>query len=369
MKKKIVISIWADPSNYINLLFIINLFLKSSFQVLLICQNIEKKNDFNYFVKNNKNLKIFEINKNGKIGYLNFFLIKFNVIRKFKPQLLISVNFISLFFSFFFIKKKIKWIYYNFDFNLSKNFHLNNYLEKKIISFVDLVLVPSRSRLKIYKKKFLRTQNIYPLYNCFSKNFRIKKSNLNAIDKRLKNKNYLIRLGSFYHHHYLKEIALSTKFWKKNIFLVMAGKSYNGYFEELYKFKIKNKLNKLILLENISYLRWFTLLKHAIAGFALYEPINTSHEMMGGTSQKLNNYIFSGVPSFVSKNKDFQKFNKKYCTSIEVNNSVKDISKKVNLLLKSKKLTKKLEKKNKEAFKSEFNFEKQIKSLKNLLIK
>ena len=38
----------------------------------------------------------------------------------------------------------------------------------------------------------------------------------------------------------------------------------------------------------------FKLLKNATAGFALYKPINVSHKLMGGTSQKLNNYIFAG---------------------------------------------------------------------------
>ena len=368
MKKRIIISIWADPSNYINLLSLINFFIKNHFQVFLICQYIERKKDFYYFVKKNKNLKIVEINKKGKIGYLNFFKVKFNIMKKFNPQTLLSVNFISLFISFFLNNKNLKWIYYNFDFNLTKEFNLNNYLEKKIIASVDTIFIPSNSRLKIYKKNFLREENIFSLHNCFSKNFKIKNYAVNKINKKLRKKKYLIRLGSFFNYHCLKELALSTKYWNGNTCLVMAGKSYDGYFNELKKFKNKNNLNKVILIENISYEHWFSLLKNSIAGFALYEPINTSHLMMGGTSQKLNNYIFSGIPSFISKNKDFIKFNKKYQTSIEVNNSIQDIAKEVNLFLKNKKLIKKLEKKNKDAFKGEFNFEKQFNNLKKFFI-
>ena len=90
----------------------------------------------------------------------------------------------------------------------------------------------------------------------------------------------------------------------------MAGKSYDGYFEELKSFVKLNNLKKVILLKDVNYYIWFALLEGAIAGFALYEPINTSHNYMGGTSQKLNNYIFSNIPSLISKNPDFYTFNK-----------------------------------------------------------
>ena len=84
------------------------------------------------------------------------------------------------------------------------------------------------------------------------------------------------------------------------------------------EFKKKNNLNKLILLKDISYKKWFILLKNAVAGFALYKTINVSHNLMGGTSQKLNNYIFAGIPSFINNNNDFIKFNNKFETSIIV---------------------------------------------------
>ena len=368
MKKKIIISIWADPSNYINLLFLINHFLKKKVEIILICQFIEKKNDFYYFVKRSKNLKVLEINKKGKIGYLYFFLNKLILLIRHKPKTLISINFISLFFSYLIINKKLNWVYYNFDFNITSEFNLNNYLEKKIISKVNFVLLPSKSRVQIYKKSFLRKKNIFSINNCFSKNFKIKKYKLNKINNKLKRKNYFLRLGSFYKYHFLKELALSTKYWKKNIYLVMAGKSYDGYFNEINDLKKKYNLSQLILIKNISYKTWFILLKNAIAGFALYKSINTSHQLMGGTSQKLNNYIFAGIPSFISKNKDFMEFNKKYNTSILVNNSIKDISKKVNTLINNKSFYNFKINKNKTAFNNEFNFEKQISKIEKFII-
>ena len=110
------------------------------------------------------------------------------------------------------------------------------------------------------------------------------------------------------------------------------------------------------------------MLKNALGGFALYKSINVSHRLMGGTSQKLNNYIFAGIPSFISNNADFLKFNKKFNTSITVNNSIIDINKKVNFLLKDKNFNRLKIKKNKLAFKNEFNFENQIEKVKKYII-
>ena len=132
MNKKIIISIWSDPSDYINLLFLINYLTKKKIQIILICQKIERKKDFYYFVNKSKKLKIIEINKKGKLGYLYFFKSKLDAVKKYKPKTIISVNFISLFFSKFVYNKNLNWIYYNFDFNFSEKLNINNFLEKKI---------------------------------------------------------------------------------------------------------------------------------------------------------------------------------------------------------------------------------------------
>ena len=73
MKKKILISIWSDPSMYINLLFLINFFIKKKFEIILVCKKIEKKEDFYFFVKKYKYLKIIRVIEDGKKGYFNFY--------------------------------------------------------------------------------------------------------------------------------------------------------------------------------------------------------------------------------------------------------------------------------------------------------
>ena len=96
-----------------------------------------------------------------------------------------------------------------------KKLYLNNYIEKKIIQRVSCIFLPSKSRVSLYKKIFLRKNKIYPIYNCFSKNFKIRNYELKKINSKLKNKNYIVRLGSFYKHHYLKEVAIKSKSLEK----------------------------------------------------------------------------------------------------------------------------------------------------------
>ena len=146
------------------------------------------------------------------------------------------------------------------------------------------------------------------------------------------------------------------------------GSSYGDSSINKSKTFLSENLNRVILYENVSYKQWFNLLDNAYGGFALYEPINVSHRLMGGTSQKLNNYIYSGIPSIISNTKDTLIFNNKFDTSLLVKNSPKGIAQKVNLLINNKSLYKSKVKKNILAFKNEFNFEKQFYNLKKYFI-
>ena len=62
---------------FIHEFFLINFFLANNKNVILVCKEIEKKNDFFYFVKKDLKLKVIEIKNDGKYGYIKFFFKKY----------------------------------------------------------------------------------------------------------------------------------------------------------------------------------------------------------------------------------------------------------------------------------------------------
>lgn len=367
MKKVTLISIWADPSYYINLLFLINYLIKKKQKVILICKSIDNIKNFYYFVEKSSDLEIKIIKNNSRIGMIEFFFKKLYYVIKFRPSKIISINFISLFFTVIlkFFLKYIYIIYYNFDFNISKNLKINNNIEKLIINLTNVIFIPSHSRAKLYKKIYKFKGEIFPFYNCFSKNFKPKKE---LLSKKFSRKKIFIRLGSYNEGHNLEELIRSTKYWKKNCILIMAGISHNNYLDKLIKIKKKLRLSKVTIMEKVTYNMWFKLLNNAYAGFALYQPINISHKNMAGTSQKLNNYFFYNKPAIVTKSTDFIKFNQKFKTLLLVNSSSEnDIARKVNELSINKIKYRKLKKNTLNVFNNFFNFEKQVLQVSKIL--
>ena len=118
-QNRIIISIWSDPSMYLNLMFLLNYLLKKKFKINLIFEKIENFNDFYFFIKKNPNLNVIQTNLTGKLGYIKFLYLKYCYNKKLNPKILISINFVSMFFSYFLDLKKTRWIYYNFDFDLN----------------------------------------------------------------------------------------------------------------------------------------------------------------------------------------------------------------------------------------------------------
>jgi len=367
LKKITLISIWADPSHYINLLFLINYLIKKRQKTILICKSIENKRDFYYFIKKSPYLEIKIIKRNSRMGMIEFFLTKLYYVFRFRPSKIIAINFISLFFTIIlkFFLKKIYIIYYNFDFDISEKLKINNNIEKLIINLDKVIIIISKKKTKLYKKIYKLKKKIYPLYNCFSKLFKPKKK---LLSKKFIKKKIFIRLGSYNEGHNLEELIRSTKYWKKNCILIMAGISHNNYLCKLKKIKKKFRLSKVTMMEKVTYKMWFKLLNNAYAGFALYEPINISHKNMAGTSQKLNNYFFSNKPAIATKSLDFIKFNKKFKTLLLVDSSSEyDIARKVNELSINKKKYRKLKKNTLNVFNNIFNFEKQVLQVSKIL--
>jgi hypothetical protein len=90
---------------------------------------------------------------------------------------------------------------------------------------------------------------------------------------------------------------------------------------------------------------------------------------MAGTSQKLNNYLVAGIPSIVSNSPDFISFVEKYKTSkvAEATDPI-SISQAVNSLLCNPEEYAEHCQAVKQAFESEFNFEKQFEPILSRLV-
>tara|TARA_B100001093_G_C26835509_1_gene1018156 strand:- start:1829 stop:2941 length:1113 start_codon:yes stop_codon:yes gene_type:complete len=360
--------IWSDPSLYINLLFIVQKLLKKNYRISIF---------YRENLKNNKNLRYFKfLNKtdlikinSSNLNYFNkisFFLFLIKVIicnLKLKPDLLIGFNFHGYLTSYIInlFSKKTKLINYNFDFNyLDSNLSekIQTYILKLIIKKANVTITPSYNRSMLYKKKYNLTKKPLDICNTFPKNFLIKTKKRN---KRFKT---IIRLGSYNESHNLENLILSTVYFPSNYKLILAGVSYNNYYEKLEILIKKNNLKKVTLLKNVNYSEWFKILKKGDLGIAFYDQVNTSHRNMAGTSQKFNNYLLAGIPCLVNKNKDFIEFNKKYnVLYIQNKNSPKDISKKIIEIFKNKKIYNKKIQNSKKLFLKELNFEKQYEKL------
>ena len=309
---RVSLIIWSDPSLYINLIFIAQKLLKQGYKVTIFYRN-------NF--KGDQNLKYFKFLKKAELvkfetrhfRYLNkilffFFLIKvliYNLNKR--SDLVIGFNFHGFFTSYLinFFFKKTRIINYNFDFNfLDKNFSekIQTYILRKIITKAVVSITPSLNRSNLYKKKYYLKKKPLEIYNTFPKYFLGKK---NIKDKKIKT---IIRLGSYNESHNLENLILSTAYFPVNYKLILAGVSYNNYYEKLRILIKKNNLKKVTLLKDINYSKWFKILKKGDLGIAFYDPVNTSHQNMAGTSQKFNNYLLAGIPCLVTKNQDFVKY-------------------------------------------------------------
>ena len=98
-------------------------------------------------------------------------------------------------------------------------------------------------------------------------------------------------------------------------------------------------------------------------GISLYDPdpFNFSHQYMAGTSQKLNGYFVTGIPSIVPNTPDFISFVEQYGTSklVDVSNPG-SIAQAINSFFEDTVDYDQYSKNVRKAHQSEFNFEKQF---------
>ena len=211
------------------------------------------------------------------------------------------------------------------------------------------------------KKKFLIFHNSLPAD--FYKKYR---------NKRLKNtkKKILFYFGSIGPGHGLFELIKSVRFLDKNLSLEIYGWVVDDNFylkiNELIK---KNNLDKKVTIKlNVKDFEWKSKMMDAHLGIALYEIKSLSHKFMFPASQKINAYIAANLPVLVSRTKDNKNFLSNYKCGVSTLLNSKLIAKNINLIFRSKKFYKLLRKNSKNAYKNEFNFEKQFQKIKIKLL-
>ena len=369
--------IWADPKFYQTLIFLSKKINTKNNKVIIISRNTKNTEDIIKKVNFGRNVEILNnpllINNSlNLINYICFMLYVFFNFIKHNPSSVIFFNKKALFTAYLikFIKRNTTFIYHNFDYDLKKN--IKNikvktliFLENYISKFCDILVFPSFERGKIFKNV---TQNfsskIYTFMNCFPKNFKVKKRHdfkkfLKI--KNLNNKKIICHLGSIGPHHHIENIIESFKYVKKNIILIIAGKSNGNFSKYLQKKIIRNKAeNNIFILEDVSNNYWFDILHNSNLGLCFYENINLSHKYMAGTSQKFNNYLCFNIPMIVNDNFDFKKFNKNRNIYEMINpKNTKRLANKINYILKNNSRTMKIKKNMKKVFNNELNFERQ----------
>jgi glycosyltransferase involved in cell wall biosynthesis len=381
--QNILFAIWDNPRWYNTLIFSAKSFCDKNYRVHIIHHKAEddglgkidfgKKTSFYSF---GSKKKIFFL-----LDYLLFFLFCFKLIFLYKPKFLVIYNrkalFSNIFLKIFFPRLKI--IYHNFDFDDPKNIKdikilLQTKLEFFLAKFCKILVFPNIRR----GKKFINLANIkntkvINFLNCFPKNYYPQHSR--SLSKILNiNNNILLvsRLGSIGPNHYIKELILSVRFWKKNTFLVIAGvvnseKYLNELQDIILKYQLKDRVKIITFVNNEM---WFEILFRSKIGICFYQQNSLSHQYMAGTSTKFNNYLYANVPFIVHQNRDFVLFNKKYNIYKIVNaKKPQQIAKSVNFLLNNKKIYLKLKKNSHILFNSHMNFQFQFDNFFNTISK
>jgi len=384
--KKIFLIIWADPKFYQTLIFLSQKFSKNKFKVYIVCRNLKNFKDVIKEVNFGKNVKLLKSPNflNTKFNLLNYIIFNFfivihlilknpkNVIY-FNKKALLNILFAKIF------KKKTKFIYHNFDFDLLNS--AKNFSERLLIRIeffcskkCNYLIFPSKERSILFKKDSKNSfSKYYYFMNCFPKKFIINNSTKFQkflILNKLQTKKIICHLGSIGPNHFLEEIIDSFKFINDKFILVIGGSSINRFADHLKKkIEINNLKEKIYIIEDISNNYWFEILRKSQLGLCFYKQMSLSHRYMAGTSQKFNNYLFFNLPMIVNNNSDFKRFKKDFDIFEMVHPKYpKKIAQKIKKLFDNKVRYKKIKNNMKKVFDKKLNFETQFeKSYKRIL--
>lgn len=384
---KVVLAIWADPRNYLSTVFTAQGLSKRGIDVDLVYRKPNKEIDISGDVNFDSNTRHHPIGGGhsgwrDRIDYVIFFLKLFSVVWRKRPDVIIGYNKHGLLASFVITKffPKIHLIYHNYDFDISRMQDISSRCELVAARNADLTIFPALGRSEEYKSIAGLTREPMSVLNCYPLSYSVKKTGeLNRIleSKGLNFDHLVVRLGMIGPFHSIKATLRSMPKWKGNWGFIMGGFASEPYLKELNQLVEELGLgDRVLILPSVSNSLWYDILSSGDLGIALYDhdPLNLSHKYMAGTSQKLNGYFVSGIPSIVPNTPDFSPFVEKYGTSklVDVSNPG-SIAQAINSFLEDAEDYDRCRRNVKEAFLSEFNFEKQIepvfKWLDNLKVK
>ncbi len=383
--KKVIIVLWSDPRAYLAIISASRLLSGRGVPVEIIHRSsgdIKADGDVDFGAKTE--LRPVGSGNQGwrdKLDFIGFiFTVIFSIWRS-RPLAVIGGNALGIAAAFIAtrVSPKTVLIYHNFDFNpaagkkLKFSEKLLQWLEFSGARKADLVIFPHAKRAEVFKEAAKLKQEPLTVMNCYSLGtLKQVTGQLRAMldSQNLHFDRLVVRLGMIGPHHGIEATIRSVLEWQGNWGLILAGFPV----ERDYLDKLKELIGqlgltgKVVILPSVSNSLWNDCLYSAALGISLYEPFNLSHAYMSGTSQKLNNYFVAGIPSIVSNSADFQDFVSRFATSKMADPSdPHSIAQAVNSLLSDREEYARYCRNVRNAFESEFNFEKQFEPVLNWL--
>lgn len=236
--------------------------------------------------------------------------------------------------------------------------------EKKFMKSVDLVLTTNENYknylIEKYGNKNITITSNYPKYK------NVQHSNQIYFDLKIDlDKKIVLYHGAFTEGRFLREIVSSSKYFNKNIVLVLIG---NGPMENELKKSLQDSSN-IVFKDLVPYNELLNFISGATLGLMLIDPINLSKKY--SLANKVTEYMASGLPVVASNSPEnvriINGFSSGYILD-EINE--KTISDLINNLIdnNSDELAKKGEN-GKSAIRDYLNWEKVSEELKTEIIK
>jgi len=362
---------WSDPRPYFFFReFIKKIYYKKYNVYLLNRKNnyVHDQNYFNQFCHQHEFLGS-SYNILDKILFIYFILCCLLKILYKKPRIVIIYNkypLIIVFFLKIFFKGKI--IYHNFDYNPSKaSFlklsNLTDKIEFFASRFIDYFIFSHSKRAQIFKKNVCLDLKTYVMFNTLSRKSIEHPNKKNRINRK---KKIIFRIGSIGPGHSIKNLIRSMTHLNNKIILVIFGVVVDEIFFNEISILIKklNMQSRIIIKTSVRDYQWHEQLLKSDIGVALYEQVNISHKNMLGASQKINAYLWAGLPIIVSNNNEFNNFSNKFkaSKSVDINNPL-SIARGIKAVLNSKLI---YAKNSKIAFANQYNFDINFKNIEHL---